>query len=107
MPSELVLPSQIPLADLRARYLEECLVWLVDSLGGKDLEWRHGGAAGGASDSGRDIEAHFHLTGPDGEVSKQKWWIEAKGRSKTVEPDAVKAAVHNARGKHDLDVLII
>lgn len=107
MPSHLVLPSQIPLADLRGRDLEQCLFWLVDSIGDKDLEWRHGGSSGGASDGGRDLEATFQMAAPDGEVSRQKWWIEAKGRAKTVEAEAVKTAVHNARGKLDLDVLII
>lgn len=107
MKSELIVPSEIPFAKLKSKDLEECLYWLIDALGGKDLEWRHGGADGGASDGGRDLEAQFLIPGPDGEVSVQRWWVEAKGRSATVEASAVKEAVHNATGRRDIDVLII
>jgi len=38
---------------------------------------------------------------------RQKWWIEAKGRSKTVEARAVKDAIITATGVHNIDVLLI
>lgn len=107
MQSEMIVPSGIPIASLMGKDLEECVYWLIDCLGGKDLEWRHGGAAGGAADGGRDLEAQFLIPGPDGEISTQRWWVEAKGRSATVKASAVKEAVHNAAGRGGLDVLIV
>jgi hypothetical protein len=50
-----LLPAEIPFADLKARDLEECVYWLLDAMGAKDLEWRLGGAGGGAADGGRDL----------------------------------------------------
>jgi hypothetical protein len=44
---------------------------------------------------------------PDGELIKQRWWVEAKGRSRTVQPDDVKSAVLNAAGKTSVDVMVI
>jgi hypothetical protein len=44
---------------------------------------------------------------PDGEVDRQKWWVEAKGRSATVEPAVVKESVNNASGVAETDVLLI
>jgi hypothetical protein len=107
MKDDLILPTQIPWGKLKGKDLEECLYWLIDSIGGKDLEWRLGGEGGGAPDQGRDLEAYFHMHEPDGEISRKKWWIEAKGRASTVEPAAVKEAILNATGKEDLDVLVI
>lgn len=37
----------------------------------------------------------------------QRWWIEAKGRSRTVEPAVVKEAVLTAAGRADVDVVVI
>ena len=107
MPRELVLPSEIPWSDLRGRDLEECVYWLIHCLGGKGLEWRQGGTGGGAADGGRDLEAQFLVPGPDGEIGRQRWWVEVKGRTTTVEPSAVKEAVLNASGRAGLDVLIV
>jgi hypothetical protein len=107
MRNDLILPTQIPWEKLKGKDLEECLYWLIDSLGGKDLEWRLGGEGGGAPDQGRDLEAIFYKHEPDGEISRQKWWVEAKGRTSTVEPAIVKESILNAAGKNDLDVLVI
>ena len=52
-----VLPASIPFADLKRRDLEECIYWLFDAMGAKDLEWRTGGSGDGAPDGGRDLEA--------------------------------------------------
>ena len=60
-----------------------------------------------ASDGGRDLEAVFDRPSPDGELDRQRWWIECKGRSRTVERSAVLEAVMNAGGRTDIDVLVI
>jgi hypothetical protein len=45
----IVLPAAIPFADLKRQDLEECVFWLMDAMGAKDLEWRLGGTGGGGS----------------------------------------------------------
>lgn len=104
---EWVLPAAIPFKELKGQDLEECVYWLVDAMGAKDLEWRTGGSGGGAADGGRDLEARFFHPGKDGELSSQKWWIECKGRSGTVEADEVKSAVNNALAYEGIDHLVI
>lgn len=104
---EWILPASIPFADLKRTDLEECVYWLLDAMGAKNLEWREGGTGGGAADGGRDLEAQFFIPNDDGELFPQKWWIECKGRSKTVEPQAVRDAVTNAVAFTGLDTLII
>ncbi|MCI0352100.1 MAG: restriction endonuclease [Acidobacteriales bacterium] len=103
----LVIPSNIPWSNLKHVDLEECLYWLLDALGAKDLEWRKGGKSGGGTDQGRDLEATFHLPTPDGELDAQRWWVESKGRSKTVESAAIKEAVVNAAARSDIAVVVI
>lgn len=105
--SSWVLPAGIPFAELKARDLEECVHWLLDAMGARDLEWRTGGAGGGAADGGRDLEATFYVPSPDGEMDAQRWWIECKGRKGTVEPDEVKSAVNNATAHGDLAYLVV
>lgn len=109
MAKDLVLPSEIPWESLHGTDLEECLYWLIDSMGCKDLEWRLGGKGKGAPDQGRDLEAHFYVPGPDGELIRQKWWFEAKGcvSAKTVKKTKVQEAVLNAAGNSNLDVLVV
>ena len=107
MSSRLVLPSEIPWDDIKGKDLEELLYWLFDSMGAKDLEWRIGGKGIGAPDQGRDLELSFYVSSPDGDLVKQRWWIEAKGRTGTVEPSEVKNTVVNVTGKPDVDVLVI
>jgi hypothetical protein len=102
-----VLPSSIPFEALKGRDLEECVYWLMDSLGAKDLEWRTGGAGGGAADGGRDLEAWFYTPAPDGDMEGQRWWVECKGRAGTLEPEAVKNACTNALAQNDLAYLVI
>jgi Restriction endonuclease len=104
---EWILPAQIPFSDLKGSDLEECVYWLLDAMGAKDLEWRTGGTGGGAADGGRDLEARFHVPAVDGELEAQRWWIECKGRSSTVNPDEVKSAVNNALVLADLDCLVV
>ncbi len=104
---EWVLPASIPLAELKGRDLEGCLYWLFDAMGAKDLEWRTGGTGGGASDGGRDLEAHFYTPTVDDELEPKTWWIECKGRSGTVEKSEVLEAVNNASARDNLDYLVI
>ena len=56
-----ILPAAIPFVDLKSKDLEECVYWLLDAMGAKDLEWRIGGTGAGTSDGGRDLEAHFYI----------------------------------------------
>lgn len=107
MPSTLFLPTQIPWDDLKSKALEELLYWLFDAMGAKDMEWRVGGTGQGTADQGRDLELSFYASSPDGELVKQRWWVEAKGRSGTVEPTEVKGAVLNVAGKTGIDVLVV
>ncbi len=102
-----ILPASIPFAGLKGRDLEECVYWLLNSMGAKDLEWRTGGSGGGAADGGRDLEAVFYTPTVDGEIEAQKWWIECKGRTGTVEPSEVKSAVTNALAIEGLDYVVI
>ena len=104
---EWLLPASIPFAELKARDLEECVYWLLDSMGAKDLQWRTGGTGGGAADGGRDLEALLYTPTADGEIEAQKWWIECKGRSGTVDPGEVKAAITNASAFDELDYVVI
>jgi hypothetical protein len=106
-PTEWVLPSSIPFDQLKSKDLEECVYWLLDAMGGQNLEWRTGGSGQGASDGGRDLEATFYAPGADAEMAGQLWWIECKGRKGTVEPDAVKSAALNAQAKEGLTRLIV
>lgn len=100
-----VLPAGIPFTDLKSRDLEECVYWLLDAMGARDLEWRTGGSGAGAADGGRDLEATFYVPSPDGDMEPQRWWIECKGRKDTLEADAVKTAVRNAL--NDLSYLVV
>lgn len=104
---EWVLPAQIPFAELKREDLEECIYWLLDAMGARDLEWRKGGVGGGAADGGRDLEATFYEPDADGALSPITWWVECKGRGGTVEPQAVKEAAVNAQARADLGVLVI
>jgi len=103
----LTLPSEIPWPDIKGADLEELLYWLLDSMGAKDLEWRKGGRGAGGNDQGRDLEFSFFIPSPDGTLSKQTWWAEAKGRTGTVAPVDVREAVLNAAGKSHVEVLVI
>ncbi len=104
---EWVLPTEIPFANLKARDLEECVYWLLDGMGARDLEWRTGGSGAGAADGGRDLDAVFYVSSPDGELEPQRWWIECKGRAGTLEADAVKSAANNSLARSDLACLVV
>lgn len=102
-----VLPTEIPFRELKGRVLEECLFWLLDGIGARDLEWRLGGIGGGAADGGRDLECRFYTPGADGQVAARRWWIECKGRARTLEKDAVTSACSNVLADGTVDCLVI
>ncbi|MGJ7878347.1 restriction endonuclease [Streptomyces rochei] len=97
----------VPWKTVKGKMLEELLFELLGAMGGVDVTWRTGGTGDGAADGGRDIEVSFLHPTPDGDVDREKWWVEVKGRSKSVEPLAVKSAVLNAAGNDDVDVLVV
>ncbi|MET8984653.1 restriction endonuclease [Nonomuraea wenchangensis] len=99
--------DNIPWDLLKGALLEELIFALLSAMGASDIVWRTGGTGGGAADGGRDLEVKFPRTTPDGDFELEKWWIESKGRTSTVEPDAVKSAILNASGHQDVDVLVI
>lgn len=107
MTPDLILPSEIPWSEIKGADLEELLYWLFDSMGAKDLEWRIGGKGSGTADQGRDLELAFFTPSPDGTLTKQIWWVEAKGRTGTVEASEVHEAVLNAAGKVHIEILVI
>jgi hypothetical protein len=104
---ELILPTEIPWDEIKAKDLEELLYWLFVSMGAKDLEWRIGGKGWGAADQGRDLELAFFSPSPDGTLMKQSWWVDAKGRSGTLERSEVYETVLHVAGKKHVDVVVI
>ncbi len=104
---ELVVPSNIPWRDLKGEPLEQFVYWLLDDMGAKDLEWRRGGMKATSADGGRDLEAIFPVAVPDGSIDAQRWWVQVKGRSKTVEPAALQETILIVANRPDVDVLVI
>ncbi|MFF3817420.1 restriction endonuclease [Streptomyces bluensis] len=101
-----VIP-EVPWETIKGKALESLLFELTEAMGGVDVIWRTGGTGDGAPDGGRDLEAVFLHPTPDGDVEREKWWIEVKGRGGSVESAAVKSAVLNAAGHDDVDVLVV
>ncbi|BCF86660.1 hypothetical protein RQCS_62050 (plasmid) [Rhodococcus qingshengii] len=87
--------------------LEELLYGLLEALGAKELVWRAGSNHGvTASDGGRDLEAVFIQSTPDGEEDRTRWWLESKGRGQTVPKDEVISSINNLTDRNDLDVFV-
>lgn len=106
--SPLISEDDLPVEDLRDHDFEECMYWLFDAMGAKDLAWRKGAAGKhGAADGGRDLEATFHNLTPNAETTEEYWWLDAKGRKGTLEKNAVMHGVLNALADSDLDVFVI
>lgn len=61
--SRWVLPSAIPFEHLKGHDLEECVYWLMDSLGAKDLEWRVGGIVAAAKEVNLSVPLVVRLEG--------------------------------------------
>nr|WP_281064484.1 MULTISPECIES: restriction endonuclease [unclassified Rhizobium] len=92
---------------MKGHQLEECVFWLLDGMGAKDIEWRVGGKGGGAADGGRDLEARLFTSGDNGIMEPRRWWVECKGRTGTLEKEAVTVACNNAVANPEVDVLVI
>lgn len=100
--------TQVPWAAVTGIQLEELLYGLLDAMSASSLAWRAGSTSGiTASDGGRDMEVIFDRPSPDGELERQTWWVECKGRSGTVERSAVQEAVLDAGARSDIDVLVV
>lgn len=107
MSSDLVVPSNVDWKSLKGHSLEECTYWILEAIGAKEIDWRVGGTGGGAADGGRDLECVFNIPHPSGEILKERWWVEVKGRNSTVAPSVVKDSVHTIAGKSEVDVHLI
>ncbi|NOX56922.1 MAG: restriction endonuclease [Planctomycetes bacterium] len=108
--SKLIVPAEIPWEHLKGKELEELLYWLLDSMGAKELTWRIGGKGQGAADQGRDLELSMNVPMPDGEFRKERWWVQARGRKKTLAQSDFSEVVNNAtvgRGGERVDVVVI
>jgi hypothetical protein len=100
--------TQVVWSSVTGTQLEELLYGLLDAMGAGSLTWRAGSVTGvTAADGGRDLEAVFDRASPDGELDRQRWWVECKGRSETVERNAVQQAVFDASGRNDVDILVV
>lgn len=94
--------------DVTGAHLEELLYGLLEAMGASSLIWRAGATTGvTAADGGRDLEAVFDRPSPDGELDRQRWWVECKGRTQTVERGAVQQAVLDASARTDVDILVV
>jgi hypothetical protein len=100
--------TRVPWRTVTGGQLEELLHGLLEAMGATSLIWRAGSAnAVTASDGGRDLEAVFDRPSPDGELDRQRWWVECKGRNETVERGAVQQAILDASARTDIDVLVV
>lgn len=105
---DLVAPEELPIEELRDYDFEECIYWLLDSMGAEGLAWRKGSAGKkGASDGGRDLEATFKQILPNAKVQEEYWWVDAKGRKGTLEKSTVQEVVNNAVGEPNLSVFVV
>lgn len=107
MTSDLTIPSNINWESQKGHSLEECTYWILEAIGAKEIDWRRGGIGGGAADGGRDLECTFHIPHPSGEIRRERWWVEVKGRSTTIAPSVIKESIHTIAGKSNVDVHLI
>lgn len=88
---------------------EEFCLELLESFDLINVKWRKGtGYTSSPSDSGRDIECERIITDNiDGEVSKEKWFVECKHHLKGVPPTEIQGVLSWANAKRPNIVLII
>ncbi len=84
---------------------EKLIYFLLDSIGMKNIIWRKGGSGVSATDGGRDLECEDHIIERDGSVRSEKWWIEVKYRTNTLEKMKVQETLINAVGYQNVDVI--
>lgn len=108
MTGDWVIADDLPLEELRSHDFEECIYWILDAMKADDLAWRKGSAGKhGTADGGRDLEAKFVIPMPSAGVREEHWWIDAKGRTGTLEKSEVQKVVLNAQSEDDLDVFVV
>ena len=86
---------------------EKLIYFLLDSIGMKNIIWRKGGPGVSATDGGRDLECEDNIIERDGSVRTEKWWIEVKYRTNTLEKRKVQETLMNAFVSPDVDVICI
>ncbi len=86
---------------------EKLIYFLLNSIGMKNIIWRKGGLGVSATDGGRDLECEDHSIELDGSVRIEKWWIEVKYRTNTLEKIKVQETLMNAVVNPDVDVICI
>lgn len=107
MGKEYYLADNIDLNLITPEEFEKLIYFLLDEMGMKNIEWRKGGEGISATDGGRDLECEFYNLYPDGTMRKERWWVEVKYRSKTLQTSKVQEVILNALGVPELDVIII
>ena len=84
---------------------EKLIYFLLDSIGMKNIIWRKGGPGVSATDGGRDLECEDNIIERDGSVRTEKWWVEVKYRTNTLEKIKVQETLMNAVVNPDVDVI--
>jgi len=96
----------LPFERLNSTEFEEFCFALLEKLGFQHINWRKGTPkAASPSDSGRDIEATFQTTDPDGAQYRQRWFIECKHYAQGVPAEALNNALSWAASERP-DVLL-
>jgi len=79
---------------LNSTQFEELCFELLVALGFTDVDWRKGtGKDASPADQGRDIEATYTVTEPDGSIRFEKWFVEVKHHKSGVSPTDLHGAV--------------
>ncbi len=86
---------------------EKLIYFLLDSIGMKNIIWRKGGSGVSATDGGRDLECEKHIIEEDDSIKIEKWWVEVKYRTNTLEKIKVQETLINAVGYPEVDVICI
>lgn len=101
------LVEDLPWASMSPEVLEELTFAILEEMGAAELEWRSSNESINAPDGGRDLEAVFNRPTPDGDIERQRWWLECKRRKRTVTPADVKECVLNTAPYRHVAIYII
>ncbi len=102
------LATNLDWSRLIGERLEELLWGLLSDMGAVDMTWRSGTTQGvHAADGGRDMEFSFRSPSENGGTVRERWWLESKGRRRTVGKRLVQDAVLNASAYADVDVVVV
>ena len=81
---------------------------LLHALGYEDTVWRRGtDLRSTTADSGRDIEAKFHRTDPDGTIVEDRWFFEAKHYKGGIPPEKLASAFTWAEAEKPSTLVIV